>query len=78
MSEILLGYLINQFTVMIGQTALVYLFMLLVYKITCQENLALAICITLLQGYLSVFLSVTLLFSSFAFELHARLFFVLL
>ena len=34
MPEILLGYLINQFTVMIGQITLVHLFMLLLYKIT--------------------------------------------
>ena len=54
MPEILLGYLINQFTVMIGQTALVYLVMLLVFKIPCQGNLALAICITLLQGIVGI------------------------
>jgi hypothetical protein len=54
MPEILLGYLINQFTVMIGQTALVYLVMLTLFKIPCQGNLALAICITLLQGLVGI------------------------
>jgi hypothetical protein len=54
MPEILLSYLINQFTIIIGQTALVYLFMLMVFKIPCQGDLALAILITLLQGVVGI------------------------
>ncbi|XP_046645726.1 ABC transporter G family member 20-like [Daphnia pulicaria] len=54
MPEILLSYLINQFTIIIGQTALVYLFMLMVFKIPCQGDLALAILITLLQGLVGI------------------------
>jgi hypothetical protein len=54
MPEILLSYLINQFTIIIGQTALVYLFMLMVFKIPYQGDLALAILITLLQGLVGI------------------------
>ncbi|KAI9558878.1 ABC protein [Daphnia sinensis] len=54
MPEILLSYLINQFTVMVGQTALVYVSMLLVFNIPCQGNLAVAILITLLQGLVGI------------------------
>ncbi|XP_057369454.1 ABC transporter G family member 20-like [Daphnia carinata] len=54
MPEILLSYLINQFTVMVGQTALVYVVMLLVFNIPCQGNLAVAIFITLLQGLVGI------------------------
>ncbi|EFX78467.1 ABC protein, subfamily ABCH [Daphnia pulex] len=50
MTEIMLAHLVNQFTVLIGQTALVFLFMLLVFNIACHGSLALAVFITLLQG----------------------------
>lgn len=50
MTEILLAHLVNQFTVLLGQTALVFLCMLAVFNIPCQGNLALAVFITLLQG----------------------------
>lgn len=46
----MLAHLVNQFTVLIGQTALVFLFMLLVFNIACHGSLALAVFITLLQG----------------------------
>ena len=50
MTEIMLAHLVNQFTVLMGQTALVFLFMLLVFNIACHGSLALAVFITLLQG----------------------------
>lgn len=50
MTEIMLAHLVNQFTVLVGQTALVFLFMLLVFNIACHGSLALAVFITLLQG----------------------------
>ncbi|XP_057380008.1 ABC transporter G family member 20-like [Daphnia carinata] len=50
MTEILLAHLVNQFTVLLGQTALVFLCMLTVFSIPCQGNLVLAVFITLLQG----------------------------
>lgn len=50
MTEIMLAHLVNQFTVLIGQTALVFLFMLLVFNIACNGSLTLAVFITLLQG----------------------------
>lgn len=54
MPEILLSYLINQFTVLVGQTALVFVVMLLVFNIPCQGNLAVAVLITLLQGLVGI------------------------
>jgi hypothetical protein len=50
MTEILFGQLISQFFVMAGQTALVFMCMLLIFNISCQGNLALAVFITFLQG----------------------------
>ena len=50
MTEILFGQLISQFFVMVGQTALVFMCMLLVFNISCHGNLALAVFITFLQG----------------------------
>lgn len=54
MIEILTGYLINQFTVMIGQTALVLMIMLLVFNTPCHGNLALAVFVTFLQGFVGM------------------------
>jgi ABC-type multidrug transport system permease subunit len=50
MTEVLIGHLVNQCTVMMGQTALVFMCMLLLFNIPCHGNLVLAIFITLLQG----------------------------
>jgi hypothetical protein len=50
MTEILLAHLVNQFTILLGQTALVFVCMLAVFNIPCEGNLALAVFITLLQG----------------------------
>ncbi|KAI9558879.1 ABC protein [Daphnia sinensis] len=50
MSEILISNLTSQFTTMVGQTALIFLGMLLIFKVPCNGNLALAVLITLLQG----------------------------
>ena len=49
-TEIMVAHLVNQFTVLCGQTALVFLFMLLVFAIPCHGSLASAVFITLLQG----------------------------
>ncbi|XP_032783716.2 ABC transporter G family member 20 [Daphnia magna] len=54
MPEIMLSYVINHFTVMVGRTALVYVVMLLVFKIPCRGNVAVAILITLLQGLVGI------------------------
>ncbi|XP_057380012.1 ABC transporter G family member 20-like [Daphnia carinata] len=54
MIEILMGYLINQFTVMVGQTALVFIIMLLVFDTPCHGNLALAVFVTFLQGFVGM------------------------
>lgn len=54
-SEILLGHLVTQFTVLVFQSSVVLLVMLLVFKITCQGSLALAMFITLLQGMCGMF-----------------------
>nr|CAH0102208.1 unnamed protein product [Daphnia galeata] len=54
-SEILLAHLVTQFTVLVFQSSVVLLVMLLVFKITCQGSLALAMFITLLQGLCGMF-----------------------
>ncbi|KZS17644.1 ABC protein, subfamily ABCH [Daphnia magna] len=54
MTEVLIGHLVNQFTVMIGQTALVFMCTLLIFSIPCHGNLVLAIFITLLQGFVGM------------------------
>ena len=46
----MVAHIANQFSVLVGQTALVYIFMMLVFNIHCQGSLPLAIFITLLQG----------------------------
>ena len=50
MTEVMIAHLVNQFTVLCGQTALVYIFMLLVFDVACHGSLVLAVIITLLQG----------------------------
>ena len=50
MLEIMLAHVANQFIVLLGQTALVFLFVLLVFKITCQGSLVLAVILSLVQG----------------------------
>lgn len=54
-SEILLAHLVTQFTVLVFQSSVVLLVMLLVFKITCQGSLVLAMFITLLQGLCGMF-----------------------
>ncbi|KAK4007658.1 hypothetical protein OUZ56_012811 [Daphnia magna] len=54
MTEILMSHLINQFTAMIGQTALVFICMLLIFNIPCHGSLTLAICITFLQSFVGM------------------------
>lgn len=54
-SEILLAHLVTQFTVLVFQSSVVLMVMLLVFKITCQGSLALAMFITLLQGLCGMF-----------------------
>lgn len=48
--EILSSHVITQFFVMCGQTALVLIFMILVFKVECRGNIVLVIFITILQG----------------------------
>lgn len=50
MAEILLAHLVNQFAVLLCQTALVFIYMLWIFQIPCVGNLALAVFLTLLQG----------------------------
>jgi hypothetical protein len=54
-SEILLAHLVTQFTVLVFQSSVVLMVMLLVFKITCQGSLALAMFIVLLQGLCGMF-----------------------
>ncbi|KAJ6637729.1 ABC transporter G family member 20, partial [Pseudolycoriella hygida] len=49
-SQILLSHVITQFLAMCGQTALVLIFMLSVFDITCNGNMFTIIVLTLLQG----------------------------
>lgn len=49
-SEILFSHVLTQFVAMCGQTALVLIFVLVVFKIPCNGSIFLAIGITMLQG----------------------------
>jgi len=48
--EILFSHVITQFVVMCGQTALVLIFMILVFGVECKGDIALVITLTILQG----------------------------
>ncbi|XP_014273769.3 ABC transporter G family member 20 isoform X1 [Halyomorpha halys] len=48
--EILFSHVICQFVVMCGQTALVLIFMILVFGVECKGDIFLVICLTILQG----------------------------
>lgn len=50
MSEVLLAHFVNQFTVLVGQTALVFILILSIFQIPCVGNVALALLITIVQG----------------------------
>ena len=50
MPEILLAHSINQFTILNGQTILVFAFMILVFGITCGGSLTLAFALGMVQG----------------------------
>ncbi|CAH1188668.1 unnamed protein product [Phyllotreta striolata] len=48
--EILFSHVVTQFVVMCGQTTLVLIFMILVFKVECKGDIFLVIVITILQG----------------------------
>lgn len=48
--EILFSHVVTQFVVMCGQTALVLIFMILVFEVTCNGDIVGVIILTLLQG----------------------------
>ncbi|XP_018561471.1 ABC transporter G family member 20 isoform X2 [Anoplophora glabripennis] len=48
--EILFSHVVTQFVVMCGQTTLVLIFMILVFKVECRGDIFLVIVITILQG----------------------------
>lgn len=48
--EILFSHVITQFVVMCGQTALVLIFMILVFGVECKGDITLVITLTILQG----------------------------
>ncbi|CAH1100505.1 unnamed protein product [Psylliodes chrysocephalus] len=48
--EILFSHVVTQFVVMCGQTTLVLIFMILVFKVECRGDIILVIIITILQG----------------------------
>ncbi|KAI9558715.1 ABC protein [Daphnia sinensis] len=54
MTEILVGHLFNMFTVIMGQIAFVFVCMLVIFKIPCEGNVALAVFITCLQGFVGM------------------------
>ena len=53
-TEIMIAHLANQFSVLVGQTTLVFIFMLVVFAIPCHGSQGTAIFITLLQGMCGV------------------------
>lgn len=48
--EILFSHVITQFVVMCGQTALVLIFMIVVFGVECKGDISLVIALTILQG----------------------------
>jgi len=50
MTEVLVAHVANQFTILVGQTGLVFFVMLVVFKIPCVGSLPLAVFISLMQG----------------------------
>lgn len=48
--EILFSHVVTQFVVMCGQTALVLIFMIVVFEVTCNGDIFGVIVLTLLQG----------------------------
>lgn len=48
--EILFSHVITQFVVMCGQTALVLIFMILVFGVECKGDIGWVIVLTILQG----------------------------
>lgn len=48
--EILFSHVVTQFVVMCGQTALVLIFMILVFGVQCKGDIGWVICLTILQG----------------------------
>lgn len=53
--EILTSHVITQFVVMCGQTALVLIFMILIFGVECQGDIFWVITLTILQG---IFISI--------------------
>ena len=52
--EILFSHVVTQFVVMVGQTALVLLFMIIVFGVKCNGNIVYVVMLTLLQGEFKV------------------------
>lgn len=50
-SEIMIAHIVNQLTVLMGQSALVFLFIIIVFKVTCIGSVPLAIFLTVIQGF---------------------------
>lgn len=48
--EILFSHVVTQFVVMCGQTALVLIFMILVFGVECKGDIGWVIILTILQG----------------------------
>ncbi|XP_030757692.1 ABC transporter G family member 20 isoform X2 [Sitophilus oryzae] len=48
--EILFSHVVTQFVVMCGQTTLVLIFMILVFKVECQGDIVVVVILTILQG----------------------------
>lgn len=55
--EILFSHVVTQFVVMCGQTALVLIFMILVFGVTCNGDIGWVVVLTILQGNFSYFIS---------------------
>lgn len=66
MVEVLIGHLVNQFTVMVGQTGLVFLCMLWVFQVPCLGSITLSVFMTLLQGLCGMSIG----------EIHSELFLI--
>ena len=47
----MIAHTVNQLTVLMGQSALVFLFIITVFKVACIGSVPLAIFITVIQGF---------------------------
>lgn len=64
-AEILFSHVVTQFVVMCGQTALVLIFMILVFGVECKGDIGWVIILTILQGLCGMCFGKTIFYCDF-------------